>query len=185
MKTFTALLLLSALAAYVSASEMTFHRAVFDFLDERHDEKMAQVLRDQGFPEDTLVANDHPEPPKCLKPCIDNGKMCWKEAGHDACKKLACIDNFFKCSFEIHPPPLPKLTPLEKGCVALLYLCRNHSPTCAGELCCLFASRGASISVKTSESTGIRCIVTMATNSMISIIKIMCNQAPFFLYSIY
>ncbi|KAJ7375202.1 hypothetical protein OS493_001945 [Desmophyllum pertusum] len=136
MKTFAALLLLSALAAYVSASEMTFHRAVFDFLDERHDEKMAQVLRDQGFPEDTLVANDHPEPPDYLKPCIVKGKVCWKLARHDSCKRLACIDNFFKCGFENHPTPLPTLNPLQKGCAALLFLCRKHSPSCAGELCC-------------------------------------------------
>ena len=66
MKTFTALLILSALAAYVSANEMEFHRAVFDFLDERHDERMAQALRDQGFSEDALVARDHPEPPKWM-----------------------------------------------------------------------------------------------------------------------
>ena len=59
MKTSTALLLLSALAAYVSANEMEFLRAVFDFLDERHDERMAQVLRDQGLPENTLVARGH------------------------------------------------------------------------------------------------------------------------------
>ena len=59
MKTFTVFLLLSALAAYVSANEMEFHRAVFDFLDERHDERMAQVLRDQGLPENTLVARGH------------------------------------------------------------------------------------------------------------------------------
>ena len=59
MKTFTVFLLLSALAAYVSANEMEFLRAVFDFLDERHDERMAQVLRDQGLPENTLVARDH------------------------------------------------------------------------------------------------------------------------------
>ena len=59
MKTFTVLLLLSALAAYVSANEMEFLRAVFDFLDERHDERMAQVLRDQGLPENTLVARGH------------------------------------------------------------------------------------------------------------------------------
>ena len=63
MKTFAALLLLSAFAAYVSAEEMAFHKAVFQFLDERHDERMAQVLKDQGLPEDTLVASDHPEPP--------------------------------------------------------------------------------------------------------------------------
>ena len=63
MKTFTALLLLSAFAAHVSASEMEFHRAVFNFLDERQDERMAQVLRDQGFSdEDALIARDHPEP---------------------------------------------------------------------------------------------------------------------------
>ena len=67
MKTFTALLLLSALAAYVSANEMEFHRAVFDFLDERHDERMAQVLRDQGFSdEDALISSDHPEPPQWM-----------------------------------------------------------------------------------------------------------------------
>ena len=66
MKTFTALLFLSAFAAYVSANEMAFHRAVFDFLDERHDERMAQVLRDQGLPEDALIASDHPEPPKWM-----------------------------------------------------------------------------------------------------------------------
>ena len=58
MKTFTALVLISAFAVYVSANKMEFHRAVFDFLDERHDERMAQVLRDQGLPENTLVARD-------------------------------------------------------------------------------------------------------------------------------
>ena len=59
MKTFAALLLAFALAAYVSAFERPFHTAVFDFLDERHDERMAQVLRDQGLPENTLVARGH------------------------------------------------------------------------------------------------------------------------------
>jgi len=59
MKTFAALLFLSAFAAYVSSNKMGFHRAVFDFLDERHDERMAQVLRDQGLPENTLVARGH------------------------------------------------------------------------------------------------------------------------------
>ena len=63
MKTFAALLLISAFAAYVAAEEVAFNKAIFQFLDERHDEKMAQVLRDQGLPEDTLVASDHPEPP--------------------------------------------------------------------------------------------------------------------------
>ena len=62
MKLF-AVLFLAAFAAYVSANEMAFHKAVFSFLDERHDHKMAQVLRDYGLPEDTLVANDHPEIP--------------------------------------------------------------------------------------------------------------------------
>ena len=65
MKTFTALVFLGAFAAYVSANEMAFHRAVFDFLDKRHDERMAQVLRDQGL-SDALVASDHPEPPKWM-----------------------------------------------------------------------------------------------------------------------
>ena len=64
MKTLAALLLLSAFAAFVSANDAEFHRAVIDFLDERHDERMAQVLRDQGLPEDTLVANDKPNPPE-------------------------------------------------------------------------------------------------------------------------
>ena len=63
MKALAALLLLSAFAAYVSAEEMAFHKVVFQFLDERQDERMAQVLRDQGLPEDTLFASDHPEPP--------------------------------------------------------------------------------------------------------------------------
>lgn len=63
MKTLAALLLLSAFAAFVSANDAEFHRAVIDFLDERHDERMAQVLRDQGLPEDTLVADDKPKPP--------------------------------------------------------------------------------------------------------------------------
>ena len=66
MKTFAALLLIIAFAAYVAAEEMAFHKAVFQFLDERHDDRMAQVLRDAGLPEDTLVANDHPEPPKWM-----------------------------------------------------------------------------------------------------------------------
>jgi len=63
MKTFAVLLLLSAFAAYVSAEVKPFHPAIFQFLDERHDDEMAQVMRDQGLPEDTLVASDHPEPP--------------------------------------------------------------------------------------------------------------------------
>ena len=63
MKTFIAVLLFFC-AAYVSAEDMAFHKAVFQFLDERHDENMAQVLRDQGLPDDTLVANDRPEPPE-------------------------------------------------------------------------------------------------------------------------
>ena len=66
MKTITALLLLSAFAACVYANELEFHRAVFDFLDERHEDRMAQVLRDQGLPEDTLVRDDKPEPPDWL-----------------------------------------------------------------------------------------------------------------------
>ena len=67
MKTFAALLLVFALATYVSAFERPFHTAVFDFLDERHDEKMAQVMRDQGFSdEDALIARDHPEPPEWM-----------------------------------------------------------------------------------------------------------------------
>ena len=53
MKTFIAVLLLTACVAYAVAEE-AFHEAVFQFLDERHDEKMAQVLRDNGLPEDTL-----------------------------------------------------------------------------------------------------------------------------------
>lgn len=66
MKTFAALLVLSAFAAYVSAYERPFHTAVLDFLDERHDERMAQVVRDQGLPENTLVAREHEEPPEWL-----------------------------------------------------------------------------------------------------------------------
>ena len=65
MKTLAALLLISAFAAFASANEAEFHKAVIDFLDERHDEHMKQLLRDQGFPEDTheLVASDKPKPP--------------------------------------------------------------------------------------------------------------------------
>ena len=66
MKTFAALLLISAFVAYVSTEEMAFNKAVFQFLDKRHDERIAQVLRDQGLPEDTLVASDHPEPPEWM-----------------------------------------------------------------------------------------------------------------------
>ena len=63
MKTFAALLLLIAFAACVCANEMAFHGAVLDFLDERHDERLAAFLRDQGLPEDTLVARDSQGPP--------------------------------------------------------------------------------------------------------------------------
>ena len=65
MKTLAALLLISAFAAFVSANEAEFHKAVIDFLDERHDEDMKQLLRDQGFPDDTqeLVSSDKPKPP--------------------------------------------------------------------------------------------------------------------------
>ena len=62
MKAFAALLLLSAFAAYVSANGI-YCKVVADFLEERQDEGMAQVLRDQGLPEDTLVPADHPQPP--------------------------------------------------------------------------------------------------------------------------
>ncbi|KAL9973889.1 hypothetical protein ACROYT_G020396 [Oculina patagonica] len=142
MKTFVALLLLSAFAAYVSANEMAFHKEVFDFLDERHEENMAQVLRDNGLPEDTLaVRDDKPTPPDWVKPCIANGTECWNNAGHDACIRLGCIDNFFGCLIKNHPTPLPSLSPLHKGCVALLHLCRKHSPSCAGELCCFVRIR--------------------------------------------
>jgi len=65
MKTLAALLLISAFAAFVSANEAEFHKAVIDFLDERHDEHMKQLLRDQGFPEDTqeLVSPDKRKAP--------------------------------------------------------------------------------------------------------------------------
>lgn len=59
MKIVSVLLLLGAFAAYVSALEIPFHKAVFKFLDERHDERMIQVVRDFGLPEDTLVFNDY------------------------------------------------------------------------------------------------------------------------------
>ena len=65
MKTLAALLLISAFTAFVSANEAEFHKAVIDFLDERHDEHMKQLLRDQGFPEDTqeLVSPDKRKAP--------------------------------------------------------------------------------------------------------------------------
>ena len=66
MKTSTTLLLVFALAACVSAFERPFHTAVLDFLDERHDERMAQIVRDQGLPKDTLVAREHKEPPEWI-----------------------------------------------------------------------------------------------------------------------
>jgi len=93
---------------------MEFHRAVFDFLDERHDERMAQVLRDQGLPENTLVARDHDkEIPDWMKPCKIKGEACWHKAGEDACKRLECIDNFIKCVKEHHPTPIPSPSPLQ------------------------------------------------------------------------
>jgi len=65
MKTLAALLLISAFAAFVSANEAEFHKAVIDFLDERNNEHMKQLLRDQGFPDDTqdLVSSDKPKTP--------------------------------------------------------------------------------------------------------------------------
>ncbi|KAL9973875.1 hypothetical protein ACROYT_G020381 [Oculina patagonica] len=136
MKTFAALLLLGAVAAYVSANDIIFCKAVINFIDQRHDERMSEILRSQGLPEDTLVASDHPEPPDFIKPCIAQGKICWKQAGHDSCKKLDCTDNFFKCVIANHPTPLPTFSPIQKGCVALLHLCRQKSTSCAGKLCC-------------------------------------------------
>ncbi|XP_073259488.1 uncharacterized protein [Porites lutea] len=139
MKTFIAVLLLGACATYAFAEElqMPFNKAVFQFLDERHDERMAQVLRDNGLPEDTLpAADERADSPAFLAPCITTGKLCWKLAGRDPCKKLECIDCFLRCAVANHPTPLPKLTIRQKGCLALLYLCRKHSPSCAGELCC-------------------------------------------------
>ena len=63
MKTFIAVLLLSACAAYVFAEDydMTFHEAAYQFLDERHDERMTQILRDNGLPDDTLPVYDPPK----------------------------------------------------------------------------------------------------------------------------
>ena len=63
MKIFGALIVLSAFVAYVSAEEtqaLVVPEAVIRFLDERHYEKMAQVVRDEGMSEDTLnlFAND-------------------------------------------------------------------------------------------------------------------------------
>ena len=66
MKTFLAVILLSACAAYVFAEDLAFHKSVFQFLDERHDENMAQVVRDHGLSDDALVASDHPKPPEFL-----------------------------------------------------------------------------------------------------------------------
>lgn len=66
MKTFAALLLVFVFEAYASDFERPFHPAVIDFLDERHDEKMAQVARDQGLPENTLVAREYKEPPEWM-----------------------------------------------------------------------------------------------------------------------
>jgi len=66
MKTSATLLLVFALAACVSAFERPFHTAVLDFLDERHDERMAQIVRDQGLPKDTLIAREHKEPPEWI-----------------------------------------------------------------------------------------------------------------------
>lgn len=75
MKIFATLLLLGAFVAYVSAFEMPFHKAVFKFLDERHDERMAQVVRDFGLPEDTLAFNDinAPNPTAPAKPVKPEG----------------------------------------------------------------------------------------------------------------
>ena len=47
------------------------------------------------------------------KPCIVSGKDCWERSGHDACKKLDCIDNFFKCLKDNHPTPLPSFSPIQ------------------------------------------------------------------------
>lgn len=65
MKTLAALLLISAFAVCVCANDAEFHKEVFDFLDEQHNDHMGQLLRDQGFPEDTqdLIASDKPKPP--------------------------------------------------------------------------------------------------------------------------
>ena len=63
MKTFIAVLLLTACAAYVAARDMAFQKAVFQFLDKRHDERMTQILRDNGLPEDTIPSDDHHEKP--------------------------------------------------------------------------------------------------------------------------
>lgn len=43
-------------------------------------------------------------------PCITTGKLCWKLAGGDPCKKLECINCFLRCAVANHPTPLPKLT---------------------------------------------------------------------------
>ncbi|XP_068700861.1 uncharacterized protein [Montipora foliosa] len=145
MKTFAALIVLSALAAYMSAEEMPalgVHEAVIQFLDDRHYESMAKVVRDEGLPEDTLhlVANDPveitPSQKRKIAKCAAKAKVCWKNAGHDSCKQLACINEFEKCLGRLIPKLIRKLPKLQQACLGLLHLCRTRSKTCEGELCC-------------------------------------------------
>ncbi|CAH3047249.1 unnamed protein product [Porites evermanni] len=142
MKTFIAVLLLTACVAYAVAEE-AFHEAVFQFLDERHDERMAQVLRDNGLPEDTLPATqddddynkNRPRYWIVLRPLFPI-RPIFKRLIHRSSQSLAPIQEYDEGKKQSEIESDNRLHFGPKGCVALLYLCRKHSPTCAGELCC-------------------------------------------------
>ena len=83
---------------------MPFNKAVFQFLDERHDEKMAQVLRDNGLPEDTLpAADERADPPAFLvsmrRASIFDQKWIWKQN-----MQAAGLLSFFLMGRLINPP---------------------------------------------------------------------------------
>lgn len=139
--------MLSAFVAYVSAEEtqaLVVPEAVIRFLDERHFEKMAQVVRDEGMSEDTLdlFANDPaiPTPSKAVERrirfCGTRAAECWKNARNDPCKELACLNGFVKCVYTLAPGYIKKLPLTLKACAGVLHLCMTKSQTCEGGLCC-------------------------------------------------
>ncbi|PFX34261.1 uncharacterized protein LOC111327212 [Stylophora pistillata] len=148
MKALTLFLVLRALAA-VFANQLVFNKAFYHLLEEDHQNRMAQAVRDSNLPEKTLISNDANDPTEFyepwMKPCVFRGKICIFKAKQDACQKLCCGDQFFECiryhKPENHPGFLVRMSPLKKGCVALLGLCRALSPSCAGKLCCFLRFR--------------------------------------------
>ena len=67
MKALTLFLVLSAFAA-VFANQLVFNKAFYHLLEEDHQNRMAQAVRDSNLPENTLISNDANDPSEFYEP---------------------------------------------------------------------------------------------------------------------